>query len=367
MNRLRFSLIFTALASGNVGVALAQSQPNLVPIPAIPTYSATGVQGDTGDGSDEPVPDIAPDTAAPPSDAVEAEKKAKETAKLRGTKLDPDFKRAVDANYPLSPEQIEELGRVEDSIDRAVAARKPPAQSTTTLHATMRPGVAPPRVLLSDNYVTSLSFLDSTGAPWPITRALTGNSGMFMVEVPENPGNVVILAPLRKYAASNLLVILKDSSVPITVSLENNRDSAYFNANVVLDLPGPKAMKEVVRPPADPIDDSFMRAILDGAGAVTAGVRQVKITGSIDSTAFLAGSKFYLRTPHLLVFPNNNTASLRSGGIRVYELPITPLITVSDANGRPIDLRPSDEVLLEGALAARATDRIPVSSTKVSP
>lgn len=370
MLRIPHSLLFMAalLATLPVAIQAQTPRPTVIPVPAIPSSSGSDEQDDGADDND-PVPDISPDTATPPADlsTADAEKRAKEFAKLRGTKQDPDFKKAVDATYPLSPEQIEELGQVEDSIDRAVAARKPPAMSTTTLHATTRPGVAPPRVLLADDYVTSLSFLDSTGAPWPITRAIAGNSGMFMVEVPPTPGNVVILAPLRKYAASNLLVMLKGSSVPILVALENNRQSAYFNVNLVLDQPGPLALKEVVRPPADPIDDAYMRAILDGAGGVTAGIRQVRITGSPDSTAFMAASKFYLRTPHTLIFPNNNTASLRSGGIRVYELPVTPLITVADENGRPLDLRPSDETLLEGALASRASDRIPVSSSKVSP
>lgn len=342
--------------------ALHAEEQTLVPVPVIPTANSDRSQDDPTSAP----PDISPDTATPPANAAEAEKR-KQDAKLRGTVEDPDFKRAVDASFPLSPEQIERLGEVEDSIDRAVGSRRPPSVSTTTVHATTRPGAAPPRILLTDDFVTSLTFLDNTGAPWPISRALAGNSKMFGVEVPPAAGNVAIIAPLRKYATSNLFVLLEGNSVPIMVTLENNRTAAYYNVNLVLDQKGPKAMKEEVRPPADPIDDSFMRAILDGAGGVTPGIRQVKISGSASSTAFIAASKFYLRTPYSLIFPNNNTASMRSGGIRVYELPITPLITVADENGRPLDLYPSDETLLEGALASRASERNPVSSTKVAP
>lgn len=357
-------LIQSALVLSYPAAGLAQDA-TMVPVPVIPTSSG-GQESTDIDSDGAPVPDISPDTATPPASAADAEKRKAE-AKLRGTVEDPDFKKAVDATFPLSPEQIERLGEVEDSIDRAVGSRRPPAVSTATVHATTRPGSPPPRILLTDDFVTSLSFLDNTGAPWPISRALAGNSNMFGVEVPPAAGNVVIIAPLRKYATSNLFVLLEGNSVPVMVTLENNRSAAYYNVNLVLDAKGPKALKEEIRPPADPIDDSFMRAILDGAGGVTPGIRQVKISGSASSTAFIAASKFYLRTPFTLIFPNNNTASMRSGGMRVYELPITPLITVADENGRPLDLHPSDETLLEGALASRASERNPVSSTKVTP
>ena len=354
-------LLAVALGAALPAVAWAQGpQPTVIPVPAIPSPD-----GDPSEPDDDAIPSIEPDTATPPAEVSAAQKKKDDA--LKGTVHDPDYKKAIDANFPLSPEQIEDYGRVEDSIDRAVGSRRPPNVATATLHVTSHPGVAPQRVMLSDDYITSLSVLDNTGSPWPISRAVTGNSKMFAIEVPPDPGNVVILAPLRKYAASNLMLILKGSSVPIVVSIENNREAAYYNVNLVLDEAGPKATRDVVRPPVDPIDDAFMRSILDGAGGVTAGVRQVKIAGGAETTAYMAGSKFYLRTPYTLIFPQNNTASMRSGGMRVYEIPVTPLITVADENGRPIDLQPSDETLIEGALAAHITQRNPVSSMKVTP
>lgn len=267
---------------------------------------------------------------------------------------DEDFESAYRQIEPLSPNQIRELGRRRVELERARTDRKDPDVSTKSINATLRPGNNPPLIHLSDGYATALSVLDRTGESWAINSATVGSSEDFKVDLPSQPGNVLIVSPKHPFARSNLILLLQGATVPLTLSLASGRDVTYYNANIVLDSLGPNARPPVAGPPLEQADTQLMRAILDGAGPVTNGVKLVEVRGGGESTtAFLADGRFFLRTPYTVLSPAWQ-AIVHSADMAVYEMPtVVPFISMTDDAGRPFTLTVPESALLSGALATR--------------
>ncbi len=279
-------------------------------------------------------------------------------AEKKGTPEDPDYQKAREQMQPLSPSQIEDLVLHREEVDKALASRQPPKSTTMTIPVTMRPGDPPKEILLSDNYVTTLTLTDATGAPWPVSKALPGNSSHFSVELPEKPGNIVVITPQFKYAASNLMLLLEGASSPVMLALRTTREMAYYNANLVVDERGPMAPDVVVEEPALPVDSPVMRRILDGTGSLVPGVREVAISGLEGTTAYVHAGALYLRTPYSLTSPGWES-SIRGDRMRVYKLAPTSVISVAAPSGRIVDLLVGGETILDAAIAANATARDP--------
>ena len=91
------------------------------------------------------------------------------------------FANVPDGLMPLSPEEIKELRRAFNSTQKASAfVQDVPAKPvSSTVMVDISPGASPPVVRLSSGFVSSLVFLDSTGAPWPIQAYDLGDPKSF--------------------------------------------------------------------------------------------------------------------------------------------------------------------------------------------
>src|SRR3990167_1022945 len=80
------------------------------------------------------------------------------------------FQAMMQQNIPMSPQQIVKMHQQIDLSQRASAVTPniPPKSVSSTIMVNLAPGATPPAVRLSQGYVSSLVFIDSTGTPWPI-------------------------------------------------------------------------------------------------------------------------------------------------------------------------------------------------------
>ena len=80
------------------------------------------------------------------------------------------FNALLQQNMPLTPQQVIKLRQMIDTSQRAASTPPtvPPKPVSTTVMMNLAPGTTPPAIRLAKGYVTSLVFVDSTGAPWPI-------------------------------------------------------------------------------------------------------------------------------------------------------------------------------------------------------
>lgn len=330
------SLILCAVLLPMSGAAVAQNVEAI--LPPLPSEAAKGAP---------PAKLVTPASAkgAPTQSNLDVTGSQDAT---RRTLDDPAFHETRELLQPISPAQVQELIKDEEEIIKATEARPPPASATTSIPVTSRPGAVPKRILLSDDYMTALSFVDKTGSPWPVTDARLGNQELFEIEKPAEPGNIVLLAPKKRYAATNLIVLLQGSSAPIALSLETNREASYYSANLIVDANGPNAPAPATVLPPEPVDERIMRQIADGFGALVPDARAVSLKGDPGSSAFVFQNRFFLRTPHRLVDPAPS-AGFRSGSIGVYEIAATNIITVVNDSGRTLEITPQEGVLLDAA------------------
>lgn len=278
--------------------------------------------------------------------------KVASTPKIPVSRFGADFDNAYRQVEPMTPAQITEFHRRENAIERAKDLQNPPRISTLSLAVNLEAGYSPHTIMLTDGYVTVLSFHDIVGADWPVLSATIGDKEMFSLEMPEKPDNIVMVEPKKDFARTNIVILLKDATVPVTLSLEAAGEASYYNANIDIQQRGPNTSVATPTPLPGAIDDDKMRAILDGSGSVSSGVRRVSITGG-PAEAYFVDEKFYLRTRLTVESPMYNSV-IHSANMALYELPPTPLILASDDDGKVYELHPTDATLIDGAITSRS-------------
>src|SRR3989338_7785784 len=94
---------------------------------------------------------------------------------------------------PLSPEQIKTLRALFNASQKAASTYPgvSPRPTSSDVIVNLAPGATPPIVRLRGGYVTSLVFVDSTGASWPIKAYDIGDPKAFNV-VWDKKSNVLL-------------------------------------------------------------------------------------------------------------------------------------------------------------------------------
>jgi intracellular multiplication protein IcmK len=181
--------------------------------------------------------------------------------------------------------------------------------------------------------VSVLTFLDSTGAPWPIQAYDVGNPAAFHIEWNKN-GNTLIIQPMSPYPYGNMAVILQGLSTPLILTLTAGQQA--FDARIDLHVEGlgPNARAPIVTglpQTANPV----LLCVLDGIpppGSITLHV----VAGK--GQAWLCGGKLFVRTRYTILSPGWQATMSSADGMKAYELPKVPLLLATE-NGKIVQLR----------------------------
>ena len=276
---------------------------------------------------------------APASTGQQASKEQPSHAALSSTALavNPDdaqelFQESLRQMMPLNQEQIRQYREKSDQRERALLPVAP-SLGSKTVRVTLEPGHAPAVVHCTANIATSLVFHDTTGQPWPITSVTNGGPQAFQILRPELPdGNLLNVMPVQPYGSANIVVTLAKQDIPLVIRLESDSvrsperkadglvlfQITHFGPNA--QAPLTKEIKETA--------SSAMLAFLDHVPPTSA--TRVTFTPKDDSTILwkLEG-KHYLRTMHSLMWPAWLSVVNGAGGIKCYEMPITPRLMLS--------------------------------------
>ncbi len=242
------------------------------------------------------------------------------------------FQESLRQMMPLNQEQIRQYREKSDQRERALLPVAP-SLGSKTVRVTLEPGHAPAVVHCTANIATSLVFHDTTGQPWPITSVTNGGPQAFQILRPELPdGNLLNVMPVQPYGSANIVVTLAKQDIPLVIRLESDSvrsperkadglvlfQLAHFGPNA--QAPLTKEIKETA--------SSAMLAFLDHVPPANA--RRVAFTPKDDSTfLWKLDGKHYLRTMHALMWPAWLSVVNGAGGIKCYEMPITPRLMLS--------------------------------------
>lgn len=272
--------------------------------------------------------------AAPPITSMSAAATTQQPPASQIDLRDEAFLKVTNTLLPLSPSQIQMLRNVYDATQRAAAVFPgvPPRPTSTSISVNLSPGAVPPVIRLGAGFVTSMVFVDSTGAPWPIESYSLGNPQAFNI-VWDKKSNILLAQAITTHRVGNLAVLLRGLNTPVMIDL--NPGQAAMDVRVDLRIPG-------LGPEAKPIfsglpgeQSPYLLALLDGIPP--AGARELKATGC-DNCVWLVKGKLYLRTPYTVISPAWISTLSSADGTHVYEMQPTPLV-LATYNGKTIKLK----------------------------
>ncbi len=246
------------------------------------------------------------------------------------------FENMASQLLPLTPEQIIRLNRMY-SASKAAAVTSPgtpPQPMATTQLVQLSPGATPPVVRLAQGFVTSVVFLDSTGAPWPIQDYDIGDPKSFNV-VWNRKDNTLMIQAQDPYRYGNLAVRLVHLNTPLMVTLIPGQSAVDYRVDMRVQSAGPNAYPVSNQDAMPNVSDTELLGVL--SGVPPQGAQPLSLDGG-EGQVWVHGDVLYLRTPYRLLSPGWLASMSSPDGTHVYKLKVSPMLLVS-RGGRSIHLR----------------------------
>jgi intracellular multiplication protein IcmK len=246
------------------------------------------------------------------------------------------FRKMQETILPMSPEQIIKLKKRSQATDLASATNPgtPPKPVITSQFVNLAPGATPPIARLSYGFISSLVFVDSTGAPWPIAAYSLGNPKAFNIQW-NKKSNTLTVQALEHYISGNLAVWLKDLSTPIMLTLIPGQKQVDYRRDYRVHGYGPNAKQTPSQDTLPGGPDPVLLSVLDGVPPPQS--HKLTVQGG-RAKAWLKGTQIYLRTRATVLSPGWIASMTSADGMHVYQMQSTSLLLVS-SHGKVIKFR----------------------------
>lgn len=229
--------------------------------------------------------------------------------------------------FPLTPEQILRVKQDYQTNEFAKSAPvgTPPKPTATSQFVNLSPGSTPPVIRLSQGFVSSLVFLDSTGAPWPISAYDLGDPSAFNVQW-DKTGNMLIIQSNNLYTYGNLAVRLRGLNTPVMLTLIPGQKAVDYRVDLRVQGYGPNAKTMVMDNGLPPSASDILLRVLDGVPP--AGSARLAVSGG-DARAWLLNGKMFVRTNLTILSPGWLGSMTSADGMHAYEMQKSPVLLVS--------------------------------------
>ncbi|NTF17298.1 hypothetical protein G6L37_02480 [Agrobacterium rubi] len=247
---------------------------------------------------------------------------------------DPDaaFKEALKGIVPLSDDQVRKLRTELDKIDKAqgepLTAVKP---STRSIQVSLRSGEYPAVINTAPGWISTITFSDVTGQPWPVLSVTNGNPDAYNIQSsgPEGSTNIITISSKQGYVPSNIAVTLVGAKVPILMTLQpTDKGQVDFRVDALMDQRGPNAAFDMITNESlSPTDDATMLAFLDGVPP--SGAKPLK-SSSREVQAWRYNDLTYIRTDKALMSPAPIRKTSNASRTNIWVINEMPVVMLSD-------------------------------------
>lgn len=250
---------------------------------------------------------------------------------------DEAFNGLMEEVLPLSPDQIQRMHKFYDLTLQAKSTppNPPPTPNFTSLPVSLEPGSQAPVIRLAAGFVSTLLFVDRTGAPWPITSYSLGDPKNFNIQW-DSESNRMFIQSLKTYDHANMAVTLVGLNTPVMLTLVSGQKNVDFRVDLQIQSRGPEANPAVVeKTPYSTQVNADMINILDGVppkGSLKLGVQ------GGPGQAWSYGEKIYFRSKVTLLSPAWISTVSSPDGTHVYEIMPTPYLLASK-DGRTLNIK----------------------------
>lgn len=240
---------------------------------------------------------------------------------------DKAFEKMTQQIFPLEPEQVIKLKQRYHTQEYALSspAGVPPKPIATSQFVNLSPGSTPPVIRLAQGFVSSLVFLDTTGAPWPIVAYDLGDPSAFNIQW-DHTSNTLMIQALKLYNYGNIAVRLKGLNTPVMLTLIPGQKAVDYRVDLRIQGYGPNAKRLVLDEGLPPHADDALLHILDGVPPE--GSQRLTVSGG-DALAWLLKDRMYVRTNLNILSPGWLATMTSADGMHAYELMKSPVLLVS--------------------------------------
>ena len=259
-------------------------------------------------------------------------------------------------SLPFTEEQIRFLGSwMRDAQEATERAGNPPAEGRIRRLDVDSGEAAIPVISVRWGYATALSFVDLTGAPWPIDEVVVDSA--FLPEAGADEAaasgggvsHVLYLVPRRRFLHGNAVVQLRGHTQPVVVRLLDDGELVDFRVEVRLAHAGPQAdASALVVRRGFHAGDAVLLDLLGGVIPRDA-ERLVVDGGTYETRAWRHEGDVLMVTPSLVLSPGPWAAERGSGERWAYRLPDSPVVLVArDGRQVRLSLRTEESAVLLG-------------------
>lgn len=257
------------------------------------------------------------------------EEKKEREAKLHAELKEKSYQAAQDGFMPMTEDEIRRLlshlRTTQEAIQTPIAV--PPTPEVHVEEVSLDPASPPPVIQLAVGNVTTLTFLDMTGEPWPVVDMAHG--GEFEVKPPEPGGHVVRIIPLKEFGTGNVSIRLLDFKTPVTFELRSGGDIVHYRYDARIPEIGPNGRVPIMTQKVGiSAGDKTIISVLEGV--LPENAKELEVSG-VDgrTTAYEVGKTVLVRTPLTMLSPAWTASVSSADGMNVYSIPNTPVILLS--------------------------------------
>ena len=229
--------------------------------------------------------------------------------------------------FPLSPEQVVRMKQMYQTNEYAQASPvgTPPKPTATSQFVNLSPGSTPPVIRLSQGFVSSLVFLDSTGAPWPISAYDLGDPNSFNIQW-DKTSNTLMVQASKLYTYGNLAVRLRGLNTPVMLTLIPGQKAVDYRVDLRVQGYGPNAKNLPLEEGLPPAANDLLLHVLDGVPPP--GSTRLVVSGG-DARAWILNERMYIRTNLTILSPGWLGSMTSADGTHAYEMQKSPVLLVS--------------------------------------
>lgn len=234
---------------------------------------------------------------------------------------------------PLSPDEVNEFRGMVEDVKRAKGMRAGtlPESVTTSHTVSFAPGEPQKVIRLGKDLITTLTFTDATGEPWPVLNAFPGSKAIEIKKLGESiRTNMIPITLNTEYISTNLTVYLEGASSPVVFMIVDAQKTVDTVAKIMVRARGPlaKAIPQVESVTGKTVQADLVTAM---DGITPTGFSELKVIGMEETRAWSKAGVTILRTKGTLLSPAPARVLPASDGTVVYEIPDAASIVLSIA------------------------------------
>lgn len=304
-----------------------QSQMPVAPIQGSSTTSNSGSGASTSDPLLSIASPVVASQSVSSSNSTGSSQNAAPMPVATKSVGDSAFDSVTSRLFPLTPAQVVQLHQMYNTsvLAQTTTPGTPPRPTATSQFVNLAPGSTPPVVRLAQGFVSSLVFLDSTGAPWPIDAYDVGDPKSFNI-VWDRAGNTLMIQATQLYTYGNLAVRLKGLNTPVMLTLIPGQKAVDYRVDMRVQGYGPNANMPTMGAGLPPSADSVLLHVLDAVPPP--GSKLLEVIGG-EASAWLVGEKLYVRTRLTILSPGWIAFMSSGDGMNAYEMQKAPVLLVS--------------------------------------